>query len=283
MSGNGINWELCYLCQTDKDECLQSPKEEGILSLERDLNDFREVNAVPTGISVNLDRLNDGSGISATLRSNNCKYHKTCRSYCSSSRVKRLRQKLEADAQSSPKKLRSAGTSHRTGRDKVCIICDGDDQNNLRKVATDKVDVNLKSWAKLNNNFPLVGKLIAQAADAHAGDTYYHVQCYLHQRDSARAVQNQESTGPAPPQFDPIATAQIVAIVEDSDSVFKLSSLCQMYRTLMEEQGNPCRSTREPHSTRFKYHLLSLLPEWAEFAQGKEIYNSNTTTQRLQT
>lgn len=71
---------------------------------------------------------------------------------------------------------------------------------------------------------------------------------------------------------------QIIAIVEDSDSVFKLSSLRHMYRTLMEEQGNPCLDTREPHSTRFKDHLLDHLPEWGEFAQGKEIYISNSTT-----
>ena len=160
---------------------------------------------------------------------------------------------------------------------KCCIICEEDDQSNLRKVATDNVDANLKSWAKSNNNFQLMGKLIAQAADAHAGDIYYHVQCYLHLRDSARAVNRRASTGPAPPQFDPISTAQIVALVEDSDSVFKLSALRQMYRTLMEEQGSPCHDTREPNSTRFKEHLLNLLPEWAEFSQGKEIYISNKT------
>lgn len=275
---SSTNWQLCCLCQSDKDEHLQSPKEEGILSLERDLNNFKEINAVPSGIAVSLEQLDDGSGIANTLRSNNCKYHKTCRSYCSSSRVKRLRQKQETIAQASPKKLRSAGTSHGTGSGKIfCVICDGDDKTNLRKVATDKVDANLKSWAKLNNNFQLIGKLVAQAADAHAGDTYYHVKCYLRLRDSGRAAQSRASTGPAPPQFDPIAMAQIIAIVEDSDSVFKLSSLRHMYRTLMEEQGSPCLDTREPHSTRFKDHLLDHLPEWGEFAQGKEIYISNST------
>ena len=194
--------------------------------------------------------------------------------------MKRLRQKHDVgevkSEQSSPKKLRSSGKLHGKDNDvQCCVICEGDDQNNLRKVATDIADANLKSWAQTSNNFQLIGKLIGQAADAHAGDVYYHVQCYLHLRDNARATNHRISECPAPPQFDPIATAQIVAIVEESDSVYKLSALRLMYRTLMEEQGSPCHDSREPHSTRFKEHVLNLLPEWSEYSQGKEIFISN--------
>jgi len=76
---SNINWELCCLCQSDKDEHLQSPKDEGILSLDRDLNDCKEINAILSGIAVSLKHLNDGSGRTnaATLRSNNAKHHKT--------------------------------------------------------------------------------------------------------------------------------------------------------------------------------------------------------------
>ena len=35
--------------------------------------------------------------------------------------------------------------------------------------------------------------------------------------------------------------------------------------------------TYSRHSTHFKNHLLSLLAEWAEFSQDKEIYISNKT------
>ena len=258
------------LCQSDKNEPLQTPKAEGRVTLGRDLNDFKTIGVVPPGITVSIDQLNDGSGISATLRSHNVKYHKMCRSYCSSSRVKRLRQKHDVgevkSEQSSPKKLRSSGKLHGKDNDvQCCVICEGDDI----------VDANLKSWAQTSNNFQLIGTLIGQAADAHAGDVYYHVQCYLHLRDNARATNRRTSECPAPPQFDPIATAQIVAIVEESDSVYKLSALRLMYRTLMEEQGSPCHDSREPHSTRFKEHVLNLLPEWSEYSQGKEIFISN--------
>ena len=66
-----------------------------------------------------------------------------------------------------------------------------------------------------------------------------------------------------------------MALVEDSDSAFKLSALRQFYRTRVKEQGTPCADTREPHATRFKDYLLKLLPDWTDFSQGKEVYISS--------
>ena len=96
-------------------------------------------------IAVTSDQLNDGSGIAATLGLPNAKYHKTCRTYCSSSRVKQLCPKQE-QTEVSPKKLRSGETS--TANVKHCIICNSDNQKNVRKVTTENVDSNLKCWAK---------------------------------------------------------------------------------------------------------------------------------------
>ena len=50
----------------------------------------------------------------------------------------------------------------------------------------------------------------------------------------------------------------------------------------MSDHGNPCRDRKEPHATRFKDHLLSLLPEWSEFSREnkgrKDIYISHKVT-----
>lgn len=51
-----------------------------------------------------------------------------------------------------------------------------------------------------------------------------------------------------------------------------------MYRTLMEQQRQPWNDIKVPHSTTFKEHLLSLLPECIPFFQGKEVYLSKKTT-----
>ena len=45
-----IDWRMCCLCQSVKDEVLQKPKEQGYASLERGRNDFEQINAVPSGI-----------------------------------------------------------------------------------------------------------------------------------------------------------------------------------------------------------------------------------------
>ena len=94
--------------------------------------------------------------------------------------------------------------------------------------------------------------MITPSADAHAADLYYHANCYTHLRDLARAEERTASAGPSPVAFSPIVIAQIVALVESSDSVFMLSSLRQLYRTTMDEQATPCPNAWEPHATRFK-------------------------------
>jgi hypothetical protein len=60
-------------------------------------------------------------------------------------------------------------------------------------------------------------------------------------------------------------------MIEHSDTTsFKLSELREMYQKLMSDKGRSLRDKREPHSTRFKDHLLHLLPEWDEFSKGNE-------------
>ena len=43
---------------------------------------------------------------------------------------------------------------------------------------------------------------------------------------------------------------------------------------MMSDIGRPC-SSRKPHSTRFKDHLLHHLAEWTEFAQGTDVFVSH--------
>ena len=90
------------------------------------------------------------------------------------------------------------------------------------------------------------------AADAHAADVYYKLHCYLNLRHLAPASNKPSSTCAAPRQFDPITPAKIVALLEDSGSVYKLSNLCSMCHSLMEDQGHRCREN-EPHASRFCY------------------------------
>ena len=280
-SSSSINWDLCCLCQLQSDDPLQTPKSEGLLSLERDLKDFIEIaNALPSCVNVTIDQMNDGSGIASTLVLNKAKYHKHCRSYCSSSRVKRVRKHEDHALPSllSPKKLRS---SHPQTSGIHCVICEGEDTKDLHKALTNNVDSKMKSWAESSKNFKLLGRLVTQASDVHAADVYYHTKCYLNLRYEAQVAQHktsssiseEASTSESRETFDPLTIAQIVALVEDSDCSFTISNLRQLYRTLMNERGHVC-CYKEPHTTRFKIHLLSLLPDWSEHQKvgGRETY-----------
>ena len=92
----------------------------------------------------------------------------------------------------------------------------------INKVSTGPVDENLKEWAKASKNFALIGILVATASDAHAMDAYYHLVCYTRLREAALTANQQESKIYSP-SFDPIICAQIVAFIEHSEGVFKLS------------------------------------------------------------
>lgn len=76
---------------------MQTPKDEGLKSLEKDLEDLHAIDAanLPSGTNVKFSQLKNGTGIAATLKSHDARYHKTCRSYCSSYRVKRAVEKLD--------------------------------------------------------------------------------------------------------------------------------------------------------------------------------------------
>ena len=112
-------------------------------------------------------------------------------------------------------------------------------------------------------------------------DAYYHLVCYTRLREAAITANRQESKIYSP-LFNPIICTQIMAFIEHSEGVFKLSELREMYQELMSDQGNPCKDRKELHATRFKDLLLNLLPEWSEFSREnkgrKDIYMSHKVT-----
>ena len=150
-----------------------------------------------------------------------------------------------------------------------CIVCE------LRKASTDKVDEHLKKLVSITTNWILYSRLTA-CSDTHAMDAYYHIQCYVRLRDSARAVESRSSSdGSTATPFNSMVIAQLIAFVDDFRiEVFKLSAIRELYKTMVSDIGRPC-SGREPYSTRFKDHLLHHLPEWTEFAQGTDVFVSH--------
>ena len=109
-----INWELCCLCQEENNERLQTPKEEGYASLERDLLGFKAISGKPSCMKVPWTKLDEGQGIAMTLKEHSARYHKVCRIYCGNSRLKRIMKKEDSGDQLPPKKLHSSSAVHTT-------------------------------------------------------------------------------------------------------------------------------------------------------------------------
>ena len=278
-SSCSVDWDLCCLCQLDTKEHLQTPTIEGFESLVRDLKKYSGLgNVLLSAINVEIEQLSDGpTSIVATLMSHNAKYHKRCRSYCSK-QVKKARKHEDHVALSlvSPKRLRS---SHPRVCGIHCVICEGEDIDDLHKAVTDNIDSNLKCWAESSKDFQLLGRLVTQASDVHAAGVYYHRKCYLKLR---YAAQQQGETCKWGETFDPITIAQIVALVENSNASYTITHLRQLYINLREDRGYVC-SYYEPHTTKFKKHLLNLLPDWSGYQKGRETYCTSQESNKSQT
>jgi hypothetical protein len=88
------NWELCVLCQEDTGTALQHPYAAkgkagiGYKSIADHLTSFNELGHMP--MNVDIEQLNDGDGIDATLMRHQADWHKPCRLKFSQLKLDRL-------------------------------------------------------------------------------------------------------------------------------------------------------------------------------------------------
>ena len=136
----------------------------------------------------------------------------------------------------SPKKLRSC--QHKAGGTPIhCVICEGENTDDLHKAVTDNVDSNSKSWAETSKNFKFLGRLLTQASTVHTADVCYHTKCHVRLRDTARqqsqdtsrVSEGEASSNEWGTMFDHLTIAQIVALAEHSNSPFTVSYLRQLH------------------------------------------------------
>ena len=161
-----------------------------------------------------------------------------------------------------------------------CALCLGmnynrstvsyDDYNNLSLI--------IQVWAKVTRDAKLIAKL-ETAADVHAMDAFYHKKCYMKLHNAARSVQRSSETGESTTHtHDPLVMAHLVAYMEENQAIYKLTTLRMLIREKLEDMGRPCVEEWQPHMTRFKDHLLELLPDWSSHKQGKNTFLSHKDT-----
>jgi len=99
-----IDWGLCVLCQKSTPENLVDPekttedkKYDGYATLAANLvsfHDIGELSSLPFKVDLSaLDNL--GSGLFNTLKNKSAKYHKSCKTSCSESKLTRARKRAQ--------------------------------------------------------------------------------------------------------------------------------------------------------------------------------------------
>ena len=141
-----INWNSCILCQTETQEPLQCPVNlkrtdisAGYEYVTDNLSRFNELGALP--ISLNMEQLEDGSGLEATLVNRQAVWHKSCRNKISTLNLERARKRKRDEAhKNSPIKTRSS-SENRPSKQDVCIFCDSPAGiSGLHKASTFDID-----------------------------------------------------------------------------------------------------------------------------------------------
>ena len=102
------------------------------------------------------------------------------------------------------------------------------------------------------------------------------MDCYTALRYEANRAAASDPSGPAPPLYDPLVSAQLVLYLSESNEVSKLPILLCLYKNKMNELG---RIFPHLNATRFKQHLLQHLPHgWASFSRGRDVYLTHSDT-----
>ena len=189
VASQTADWTLCVLCQrSSSSEALRDPSKSKYEShpsayetLEESLKALDDLNSLP--LSINISRLDNGTGIGATLRSHNAKWHKTCNALFDKRNIDRVCKRKSKEQhpetnKSSPLKsrLRTAFPSTSTEIElPVCFFCDAVVEQDYHKVATKELRTNVRKMATELNDTLLLVKL--SSGDMIVMDAVYHKHC----------------------------------------------------------------------------------------------------------
>lgn len=284
------DWSLCCLCQEQSNKDLRCPyKREcyhsAYQTLEDDLKRFVQ-NNIPLPLGMNLDCVDDGSGVASTLLKNEAKYHNGCRGRFRSYIVereldKRTRAESDSEENPSPKKTRSSFSASLDRTNLQCVCCEkfqDEASEPIYRARSQNCSQNLNKWATESKNWVVLARLNT-AIDAEAGDVHYHRSCYTQLKNDARAAQSKSSKETyVAQQFDTLVIAQLVAFVEFNHCTFKLADLRKLYDRRLEQLESDWVGVYV-HPKRFKEHILEKLgSDWSEYSKGRDIYISHKKT-----
>ena len=198
------DWTKCVLCQEESLEVLRCPakskcitQESGYKTITELLVGFGRNDCLPP--SINLSRLDDGSGIAETLKRYEAKWHDSCRLLYNSTKLKRAEKRKksqeEANDDDTGSLKKSTRKSEKPASIEACFFCDKpapDGEFLTRKASTFGLDMNVWKAAMKLQDKSFLAKL--SAGDLIAQDALYHLNCLNSLYNRARETKLSEDS-----------------------------------------------------------------------------------------
>lgn len=283
---SATDWSKCAICQGNKNESLQCPAEctrqsdvgAGYLTLSENLARFEDLGCLPDDI--NLCRLNEsGEGIEKTLSKNKARWHKSCFSRLSTTKLRRAEKRaLQSEHPVGGKFMRSARVRSSQSIES-CFICEesASQTKSLHRVSTLGLDARVRECAKVLGDEKLLAKV--SEGDLVALEACYHASCLaaLYKREKSFRQKAQEDNITSRPES--IALAELITYMEEQSMttnseelpVFRLDDLANLYTSRIAQFGDGSVQTRV-NTTRLKERILCQVPDLRAYKQGRHVF-----------
>lgn len=225
-------------------------------------------------MNIDIERLDDGDGIEATMMKHHASWHKTCRLKFNETKLQRLQNKStdEGKASASSAMLTRSSLGKVDLKDALCFLCDEPaGSEGLHEASTYDIDMKVRRCAMELEDTALLAKLAP--GDMIALEAKYHCKCLLKLYNRTRVATATVAVENVDLHLHGIAFAELVSYMEDYRMeedvapVFKLAELAQMYKTRLQQLGAAVEG--RIHTTRLKIRLLSVFPDLIAHSQGQ--------------
>ena len=271
------NWKLCLVFQEETTASLVCPvlskcrdPGSGYTTMAANLVKFDELGKLPR--TVQLQRLDEGQGVEATMVAHQAKWHKPCMLQYNNTMLRRAEKRPIASSSAfgssddvPGKRIRSL-SSEDTTSDASCFFCGESGTETLHGVATYQVDTRARKCAAQVGDNELLARLSMVALEAK-----YHSKCLLALYYRAKTTVEADHEG----VMSRIVLAELDLYIKETHleegtaPVFRLADLAKLYTTRMEHLG--VALCTKVNSTRLKERLLAQLPGLRAQRKGRDV------------
>ena len=278
------NWKLCLVCQEETTESLVCP----VLSKRRDpgsgyttmaanLVKFDELGKLPR--TVQLQRLDEGQGVEATMVAHQAKWHKTCMLQYNNTMLRRAEKRPIASSSAFgssddvPGKRTRSLSSEATTSDASCFFCGESGTETLHGVATYQVVTRVRKCAAQVGHNELLARLSMD--DMVALEAKYPSKCLFALYYRAKTTVEAEPKTDHEGVMSRIVLAELVLYIQETHleegtaPVCRLADLAKLYTTRIEHIG--VALCNKVNSTRLKERLLAQLPGLRAQSKGRDV------------